>query len=76
MADALVLAAEASWVSAGAAAASLLLLEEEEEEEEEEEGTSSGTASGPNRFCMKSLCEVRCSHIVFCSVYLGLMIAM
>jgi hypothetical protein len=70
MADALVLAADASWVSAGAAAASLLLLEEEEEE-----GTSSGTASGPNRFCMKSLCEVRCSHIVFCSVYLGLMIA-
>jgi hypothetical protein len=73
MADALVLAADASWVSAGAAAASLLLLLLLEEEEEE--GTSSGTASGPNRFCMKSLCEVRCSHIVFCSVYLGLMIA-
>lgn len=54
MADALVLAADASWVSAGAAAASLLLLEEEEVEEEEV-GTSSGTASGPNRFCMKSL---------------------
>ncbi len=30
-------------------------MDDEEEEEEEEEGTSSGTASGPNRFCMKSL---------------------